>query len=90
MDTYSLNDIQIVVREAPIVPAEIKPFVGAPFHNAGQVYERFRQLSTLPVETFIAVHLSGKNSMIGMTTCSIGCLNSSLAHPREIFRPERS
>jgi DNA repair protein RadC len=35
----------------------------------------------------MVLHLDSKNRLVGMTTCSIGCLTSSLVHPREIFRP---
>ena len=41
----------------------------------------------MPVETFLALHLDGKNRLVGMTTCSIGSMTASLAHPRDIFRP---
>jgi DNA repair protein RadC len=51
------------------------------------VYQAFRQLSELPVETFLVIHLDGKNRMVGMTTCSIGSMTASLVHPREVFRP---
>ncbi len=40
----------------------------------------------MPVETFLVLHLDGKNRMVGMTTCSIGCMTSSLVHPRDVFR----
>ena len=39
------------------------------------------------MESFIALHLDGKNRIVGMTTCSIGSMTASLAHPRDIFRP---
>lgn len=41
----------------------------------------------MPVETFLALHLDGKNRIVGMTTCSIGSMTSSLVHPRDVFRP---
>ena len=41
----------------------------------------------MPGESFLAVHLDSKNRMVGMTTCSIGFMTSSLVHPRDVFRP---
>ncbi len=41
----------------------------------------------MPVETFLVTHLDGKNRLVGMTTCSIGSMTSSLVHPRDVFRP---
>ncbi len=41
----------------------------------------------MPVETFLGIHLDGKNRLVGMTTCSIGSMTSSLVHPRDVFRP---
>lgn len=38
-------------------------------------------------EHFVVVMLDVKNRVIGLNTVSIGTLNSSLAHPREIFKP---
>ena len=34
----------------------------------------------MTVETFMVVHLDGKNRMVGMTTCSIGSMTASLVH----------
>lgn len=38
-------------------------------------------------EHFVVMLLNGKNRIIGINTVSIGSLSSSLAHPREIFKP---
>ena len=85
--TYSIKEFQLLVRDNPAVPAEILPFVGAPFSSSRDVYQRFQGLAQLPVESFVALHLDGKNRIVGMTTCSIGSMTASLAHPRDIFRP---
>lgn len=45
-----------------------------------------RFLSDLPEERMIAISLDIKNQFNSVTTVSIGTLNSSLAHPREIFK----
>ena len=84
--TYTIKEFQLLVRDAPVVPAQIRPFVGIPFRSAGDIYRLFEGLAEMPVETFLALHLDGKNRLVGMTTCSLGTLTSSLVHPRDVFR----
>lgn len=40
-----------------------------------------------PKEEFVVILLNTKNSVIGINTVSIGTVNSSLVHPREVFQP---
>ncbi len=84
---YTIKEFQLLVRDAPVIPAEIQPFVGIQFRCSGDIYRAFKELATMPVESFLVVHLDSKNRMVGMTTCSIGSMTSSLVHPRDIFRP---
>lgn len=44
------------------------------------------RLSYLDREHFIVVLLSTKNQVLGTELVSVGCLNASLVHPREIFK----
>lgn len=44
-------------------------------------------LADLSKEHFISVFLNTKNKVIGWETISIGTLNGTLVHPREVFRP---
>ena len=37
-------------------------------------------------EYFIAIHVNAKNELKGVQVVSVGTLNASLAHPREVFR----
>ncbi len=83
---YTIKEFQLLVKDAPVVPAEIQPFVGIQFRCSNDIYRTFEGLASLPVETFLVVHLDSKNRMVGMTTCSIGIMTSSLVHPREVFR----
>lgn len=39
----------------------------------------------LKKEIFICIHLNTKNIVLRKETISIGCLNSSIVHPREVF-----
>jgi DNA repair protein RadC len=38
-------------------------------------------------EIFIAILLSARNTVIGIETVSVGSLNASIVHPREVFQP---
>jgi DNA repair protein RadC len=51
-----------------------------------EVVNYFRaQLSDLKVEKFISVLLNTKNEIINWEVVSIGSLNASIVHPREVF-----
>jgi DNA repair protein RadC len=84
---YSIKEFQLVVKDSPIVPIEIAPFVGIQYRSSREVYEAFHRLAEMAVETFLVLHLDAKNQIVGMTTTSIGSLTRSLVHPREVFRP---
>ncbi|MDA2927215.1 JAB domain-containing protein, partial [Acidobacteria bacterium AH-259-G07] len=52
---------------------------------SADIYRLFKGLAQMPVETFLVLHLDGKNRMVGMTTTSIGSMTSSLVHPRDVL-----
>lgn len=87
MEAYSIKEFQLTVRDKPSVPAKILPFVGKQFTSSLDIYTTFRDIEHLPQESFFALHLDGKNKLIGMTVSSIGSLTGASCHPREIFRP---
>lgn len=51
-----------------------------------QVFETFSFLMKETKEMFITLHLDGKNRIIAMDLVSIGSLNQSIVHPREVFK----
>lgn len=51
-----------------------------------QVYETFKFLVKETKEHFITLHLDGKNRVVCMDVVSIGSLNQSIVHPREVFK----
>ena len=51
-----------------------------------QVYETFSFLMLETKEFFITLHLDGKNKIQCMDVVSVGSLNQSIVHPREIFK----
>ena len=44
-----------------------------------------KKMQELQKEQFVAVYLDSKNKIIGDQTITIGTLNTSLVHPREVF-----
>lgn len=57
-----------------------------PVRSAADVFERYRYLlSDSPVEIFLAVLLDVKHRVLRDVRVSVGILNGSLIHPREVF-----
>jgi len=50
------------------------------------VYDLLIDMTLLDREKFVVVMLNTKNVIIDVTTISSGTLNSSLVHPREVFK----
>ena len=59
-----------------------KTKVTSPFVVASLLKEEMRYLKK---EVFKVVHLDTKNNIIGITDVSVGCLDSTVVHPREVF-----
>lgn len=55
--------------------------------NAKDVYDFLPEMRTLPKEHFRALFLNSRNRVIRNEMISIGTVNSSIIHPREVFRP---
>ena len=51
-----------------------------------QVWEMFRFLGMESKEWMLVLLLDGKNRLSAVDVCSIGSLNQSIVHPREIFK----
>ena len=83
---YTIKEFQLLVKDAPMVPAEIEPFVGTEYSSSADIYLYFHGLAEMPVETFVVLHLNTKNLLVGMTTCSIGSMDATLVNPRDFFR----
>ncbi|NPV73841.1 MAG: DNA repair protein RadC [Pelotomaculum sp.] len=60
-----------------------RPAIRSPDDAAGLVMEEMRHLDR---EHFRALLLNTKNQVIGVDKVSVGTLNSSTVHPRELFR----
>jgi DNA repair protein RadC len=54
--------------------------------SAENVFELFRDLAQEAKENFVALHLDAKNRIICFDKVSIGSLNASIVHPREVYK----
>lgn len=54
--------------------------------SPSDVAEHFKAMKHLQVEEFRIVILNTKNHIIKTSTVSVGTLNASLVHPREVFK----
>jgi DNA repair protein RadC len=76
------------VYETLTVKEEITDYLktGTRFSAPQQVYDTFSFLMKETKEMFLTLHLDGKNRIIAMDTVSVGSLNQSIVHPREVFK----
>lgn len=56
------------------------------YNSPEQVQKTFRFLMKETKEMFITLHLDGKNRIMALDVVSIGSLNQSIVHPREVFK----
>jgi len=59
---------------------------GTRYTAPAQVYETFSFLMKETKEMFLTLHLDGKNRVVCIDQVSIGSLNQSIVHPREVFK----
>jgi len=59
---------------------------GTRFTAPSQVYETFSFLMRETKEVFLTLHLDGKNRIICIDQVSVGSLNQSIVHPREVYK----
>lgn len=60
---------------------------GRPIHEPRDALDHLLWMQTLQKEHFHALYLDTRRHLIAAETISIGTLDSSLVHPREVFRP---
>jgi DNA repair protein RadC len=84
----SVSDERVdLVREIAARYGE-KRILGQSFNSARQVYDHFRiRLGTAKQEQFHVLILDNKHRVIHEKMITLGTLNQSLIHPREIFAP---
>jgi DNA repair protein RadC len=59
------------------------PMIDSPSSAVAQLSD----LRTLKKEHFVALYLNARNQLVHKETISVGTLNASLVHPREVFEP---
>ncbi len=69
-----------------IVRENAPAWVSKRFTSAQQIFEMFYDLHMETKEHFIAIHLDGKNRISCFDRVSLGSLNQSIVHPRELFK----
>jgi len=55
--------------------------------SAKDAVAQLQELRTVKKEHFVVLYLNARNQLIHKETVSIGTLNASLIHPREVFKP---
>jgi DNA repair protein RadC len=56
-------------------------------NSAKDAVAQLQELRTAKKEHFVVLYLNARNQLIHKETISIGTLNASLVHPREVFKP---
>lgn len=62
----------------------LRPFTR--YTSPEQVFDTFSFLRRETKEYFFAIHLDGKNRICCVDEVSVGSLNQSVVHPREVFK----
>lgn len=55
--------------------------------NAKQAFEHLKDMTKLNKESFRGLYLNSRYKLIHSETISIGTIDASIIHPREVFRP---
>lgn len=55
--------------------------------SSSDVYDELKEYHNKKQEYFLAIYLDGANRILLTTVITIGILNQSLVHPREVFAP---
>ena len=56
-------------------------------NSAKDAVAQLQELRTAKKEHFVVLYLNARNQLIHKETISIGTINASLVHPREVFKP---
>jgi len=76
------------VYETLVVKEHITSYLktGTRYTSPSQLFETFHFLMQETKEYFLTVHLDGKNRAVCIDIVSIGSLNQSIVHPREVYK----
>jgi DNA repair protein RadC len=81
---YTIPGFRIALVREPGVKLAEKPQVRFPAETAPMLAQYIGESDR---EVFVVALLTIRYRVIGLHTVSVGCLSSSLVHPREVFKP---
>lgn len=81
----SIKEISPVMKTVAL-REDAPSWVSNRFTAPAQVFEMFKDLNNETKEHFVTLHLDCKNRILCKETVSIGSLNQSIVHPREVFK----
>lgn len=76
------------VYETMTIKESISNYIspGTRYTSPEQIFQTFNFLKNETKEYFLALHLDGKNRIVCIDQVSVGSLNQSIVHPREVFK----
>jgi DNA repair protein RadC len=83
MQTQRIKTIKAVYETAPEYMT-CKP--RARFTSSREIFSWFQTMKDETKESFICLHLDSKNTLVCAEVVSVGSLNASIVHPREVFK----
>jgi DNA repair protein RadC len=66
---------------------EVEDGILPKINSAKEAVAQLQELRKMKKEHFVALYLNARNELVCKETVSIGILNASLIHPREVFKP---
>ena len=81
---YTIPGFRIALVREPGVKLSEKPQIRFPAEAAPMIAQYIGESDR---EVFVVALLTIRHRVIGLHTVSVGCLSSSLVHPREVFKP---
>ena len=81
---YYIPGFRIALVREPGVKLAERPQIRVPAEAAPMLAQYIGEADR---EVFVIAMLSIRHRVLGLHTVSVGCLTSSLVHPREVFKP---
>ena len=81
----TISQLKVVVVGS-FVAEDDKPYVIGDAEAVGALPMLKELMDNADREVFVCLHLSTKNQLISWEIVSVGSLNSSIVHPRELFK----
>src|SRR5262245_10212721 len=81
---YNVPGFRVALVREPGVKLAERPSLRTPAEAAPLLAQYIGEADR---ETFVIAMLTIRHRVLGVHTVSVGCLTSSLVHPREVFKP---